>query len=500
MTEFTMQAALQERIKELTCLYSFSELIQQASETNLDAILEKVPNILAAGMQYPEDTVVSIHLADKTFYSDAWQDTPPYLLRQEFTSSTGSANTEIFGEILVGYTKPHTEADIGPFLAEEKTLLQTIASQLRGALITHSTQKTLEFQRKQLQTLFGAIDDIIYISDPDTYEILYINNTLELNWGNVLGEKCHQVLQGRSEPCPFCTNPKIFGESLGKAYVWEFQNEITKQWYRCADKAIMWVDGRMVRFEIAYNITQEKLFREQLKQLNKELDRSNKELEQFAYVASHDLQEPLRMVSSYTQLLKMRYGEILDDKAQKYIDYAVDGAIRMQGLINDLLMYSRVTTRGSDFKEIDSHSSLGIALSNLQMTIAEHKAIITNDDLPTLPADGEQIAQVFQNLIVNEIKFQGEEPPHVHISAELQNGFWTFSVTDNGIGFDMQYKDKIFIIFQRLHTRIEYPGTGIGLALCSRIIERHGGRIWAESEQNKGTTFFFTIPAQRNSP
>ena len=228
--------------------------------------------------------------------------------------------------------------------------------------------------------------------------------------------------------------------------------------------------------------------------LNQELKRSNEELEQFAYVASHDLQEPLRMVSSYTQLLADRYRDQLDEKARKFIHYAVDGAIRMQRLINDLLSYSRVTTRGGNMKNTDSHAALGIALSNLQKSIEESGALVSNGDLPRVRADESQLAQLFQNLIGNAVKFHGETLPRVHVEAEPDNRFWRFSVRDNGIGIDPQHRDRIFIIFQRLHSREQYEGTGIGLALCKRIVERHGGRIWIESTPGEGTTFYFTLP------
>jgi PAS domain S-box-containing protein len=225
-----------------------------------------------------------------------------------------------------------------------------------------------------------------------------------------------------------------------------------------------------------------------------DLERSNKELEQFAYVASHDLQEPLRMVSSYTQLLGQRYEGQLDEKAKKYIDYAVDGAIRMQRLINDLLTYSRVGTRGKPLEPTDAHAVLGEAVVNLAAAIEESGAMITNDDLPTVRTDASQLVQVFQNLLANAIKFRGAEPPRVHVSARDQGREWVFAVRDNGIGIERQYAARVFVIFQRLHTRQEYPGTGIGLALCKRIVERHGGHIWFESEPGTGSTFFFTVP------
>ena len=233
---------------------------------------------------------------------------------------------------------------------------------------------------------------------------------------------------------------------------------------------------------------------EQLKGTMKQLTRSNQELEQFAYVASHDLQEPLRMVASYVQLLAERYKDQLDDKAQKFIDYAVDGAMRMQILIQDLLSFSRVTTKGLSFALVDCNKVLQHVLLNHQVTLRNSGAEITYDPLPQVQGDAMQIAQVFQNLIGNAIKFCANVPPKIHVSAEELGDQWRISVQDNGIGIDPKYAEKIFIIFQRLHTREEYPGTGIGLALCKRIVERHGGEIGFQSETGKGTRFYFTLP------
>jgi PAS domain S-box-containing protein len=267
------------------------------------------------------------------------------------------------------------------------------------------------------------------------------------------------------------------------------------RWIGHVCRPIITPDGRCLgRRNGNRDITERKQAEEKLKAALADLERSNKELEQFAYVASHDLQEPLRMISSYTQLLAQRYEGQLDEKAKKYIDYAVDGAIRMQRLINDLLTYSRVGTRGNPLEPTDSHAVLGEALRNLAATIEENRAIIVNDDLPTVRADALQLTQVFQNLIANAIKFRSEDLPRVHVSARDKGREWVFSVADNGIGIDPQYAERLFVIFQRLHTRDEYPGTGIGLAVCRRIVERHGGRIWFESELGKGSTFYFTIP------
>lgn len=225
-----------------------------------------------------------------------------------------------------------------------------------------------------------------------------------------------------------------------------------------------------------------------------ELERSNSELQQFAYVASHDLQEPLRMISSYVQLLERRYKGKLDDDADEFIAYAVDGAKRMQGLISDLLQLSRFGTRERSLGAVDCEVVLDQALANLQTSIAACCAQVTHGPLPTVRADSTQLIQLFQNLVGNALKFRGTETQNIHVSAEPKNGKWLFSVRDNGIGIDPEHSDRIFGIFQRLHGRGEYPGTGIGLAICKKIVEGHGGQIWVDSEAGKGATFFFTLP------
>jgi light-regulated signal transduction histidine kinase (bacteriophytochrome) len=229
---------------------------------------------------------------------------------------------------------------------------------------------------------------------------------------------------------------------------------------------------------------------------NVDLKRSNEELEMFAYVASHDLQEPLRMVASYTQLLSRRYADKLDQDAQEFIHFAVDGATRMQQLIEALLEYSRVGTRSQQFTDVDMQQVMNGVMEDLAMRARETGAAVEFNALPTVHGDRVQLRQLLQNLVSNAIKFNGSGKPVVKVTAEAAPREWVFRVSDNGIGIEPQYRERIFQIFQRLHTRDEYPGTGIGLAVCRRIVERHGGKISVESEPGRGTTFSFTLPRQ----
>lgn len=264
-------------------------------------------------------------------------------------------------------------------------------------------------------------------------------------------------------------------------------------------------------FMISQEMKQRRQAEEQVRTLNKDLERrveertaelasqakdlarSNSELQQFAYVASHDLQEPLRMVASFTQRLAKRYAEKLDDDARDFINFAVDGATRMQTLISDLLNYSRVGTQSRPLEPTDSDAVLERVLDGLKLAIDDNQASITHDRLPLVLADPMQLGQLFQNLLTNAMKFQGEKPPQIHVSAQNIGKSWRFSFQDNGIGIAAEHAERIFIIFQRLHTKTEYPGTGIGLAICKKIVERHGGRIWIEPTAGGGTTFNFTI-------
>jgi PAS domain S-box-containing protein len=274
------------------------------------------------------------------------------------------------------------------------------------------------------------------------------------------------------------------------------------RWISVSGEPILDVDGRFTGYRgVGSDITARKQAEAELKRAHddlakkaEELQRSNAELEQFAYVASHDLQEPLRMVSSYTQLLTRRYNDKLQGDAQEFMHYIVDGAARMKQLIEDLLAYSRVGTKGKEFKPVSLEAPLKKAIGNLRAAIEESSAAVTWDPLPTVDADETQLAQLFQNLMGNALKFRGASVPRIHVAAADRDGEWQLTVADNGIGIEPQYFERIFMLFQRLHTMGEYPGTGIGLAICKKVVERHGGRIWVSSAPGEGSQFHFTLP------
>ena len=277
--------------------------------------------------------------------------------------------------------------------------------------------------------------------------------------------------------------------------------------YLRADGAVIWCEVAVAlvrdvygvpQYEVAIfdEVTDRKKAEARLREAHEELKRSNAELEQFAYVASHDLQEPLRMVASYAQLLGRRYEAKLDGDAREFMAYIVDGASRMKQLIEDLLAYSRVGTKGAEFKRVNAEDALKRALFNLRVAIQEAGAVVTNDPLPTLSGDEVQLGQLLQNLMSNALKFRSDSVPRIHIGVTESAKEYTFEVRDNGIGIEPQYYERIFMVFQRLHNKGEYPGTGIGLAICKKVVERHGGRIWVESRPGAGSSFYFTLPKE----
>lgn len=406
-----------------------------------------------------------------------------------------------------------------PYEIEDQVLLQNVANKISLALANHrlfseklneieerkSAQKELAAQQQMMRSVLETIPVGVWITDKSGKEILS-NKALRNIWGaDKLPDQGSDDTHACSAWLPengknidlikWSSERALLGESL-------FNQEVLIQCFDNSYKTILnsavpikddteEVQGAII---VNFDITDRKDYEMKLQQTLDELERSNRELEQFAYIASHDLQEPLRMVSSYTQLLEKQYKDQLDSRAVEYISFAVEGARRMQALIVDLLKYARVTTRAQAFELVDCNLVLREVISDLKMAIDENGAEIVSHDLPEIYADPTQFRQLIQNLIGNGIKFRSSKNPVINVSAVQEKSEWVFSVKDNGIGIDQKHFGRIFMLFQRLHEREKYPGNGIGLAVCKKIVERHGGRIWVESETSKGTSMFFTMP------
>lgn len=342
----------------------------------------------------------------------------------------------------------------------------------------------------ELNAILDAMSDYVCIID-GAHNIKYVNAIISRELGPVDGLKCHEYFHNLSGECAWCNNREVLSGSIVRQ---ERYIPRTGKTYDVMNTPLRNRDGSIDKLVILRDISERKHAEEELMQLSDELKRSNADLQQFAYAASHDLQEPLRVIAGFIKRLEKRYKDKLDEKAHEFIDYAVDGVSRMQMLIRDLLAYSQVETKGKRFTPTNCAEALEQALFGLQSAVEESGSEVTYDILPSVIADTSQLSRLFQNLIGNAIKFHGKDVPRIHVAAEHTGSEWVFSVRDNGIGIGPEYFDRIFVVFQRLHTREEYDGTGIGLAICKKIVERHGGRIWVESEPGRGSTFYFSIP------
>ena len=383
----TLAYNLNERVKELNCLYSIASIVE-IPDISLDEILLKIVNIIPPAWQYPDITCARIAIDKQEYKTSNYKET------KWKQAADIIVNGRKIGCIEVYYLEERVEIDEGPFFKEERSLITAISERLGRITNRVQTEKMVRQARDNLEK----------------------------------------------------TNSQL-------------------------------------HVEIAHR-----------KQISDDLARSNKDLEQFAYVASHDLQEPLRAVSGFVELLRRNLEKSLDAKTNEYMNFAIDGAKRMQSLISGLLEYSRVGTQGKKPKKTDSKEALDEAIARLATSIKESGAEINADGLPVVYFDDVQLSQLFQNLIGNAIKFRGDQPLRIHINATHQDAGWQFAVADNGIGIEPQYADRIFQIFQRLHGREKYPGTGIGLSICKKIVERHNGKIWVESKPGNGSTFYFTVP------
>ena len=363
-------------------------------------------------------------------------------------------------------------------------------------------EEALRQSERRFKLIAETIDEVFWMNDAELRNVLYVSSAYERIWGRPRSEAYknpRSFLDAIHPDDSEKTLAALAGLQTGLPFELEFrivQPDGTVVWIW--DRAFPVRDAAGKKLEcyvgIAQDITERKRLEQAILANSEKLARSNEELERFAYVASHDLQEPLRMVASFTQLLSKKYSGKLDETADRYINFAVDGAKRMQQLITDLLAYSRVNSKDLVSRPVECEAVVRGTLQNLRAAIDESGAVVECDPLPDLIADQVQLGQLFQNLIGNAIKFRGQAPPRVHIAAEDHGADWQFSVRDNGIGIDPKHADRVFQIFQRLHTREQYPGTGIGLAVCKKVVERHGGRLWVESQPGTGSNFLFTLP------
>ncbi len=387
-----------------------------------------------------------------------------------------------------------------PILHKEKVV------RVMGNLMDITEQKLTEQTLRLHEEITKNMSEGVYLIRLNDLKIVYTNPKFETMFGynqrEMIGKDV-SIVNAPTEKDPEVTAKEITTiiEKTGEWYgeIKNIKKDGTHFWCYAGCSLFDHAEYGKVIIAIHTDITKRKIAEEKLNKAYKDLERSNKELEQFAYISSHDLQEPLRTIYGYAELLESNYKGRLDTDADEFIEYITTGAKRMQQMINDLLALSRISTRGKEFVPVNIERILRIVTQNLQSLIDKNQAIITYDPVPTITADDSQMIQLFQNLIDNAIKFRREEIPKVHISCMRKNEEWLFSVKDNGIGIDKNQFKKLFIIFQRLHSREEYPGTGIGLAICKKIVERHGGRIWLESDIRVGSTFYFAIPIKLES-
>jgi signal transduction histidine kinase len=402
-------------------------------------------------------------------------------------------------------TKQATPIDVDKvYFRELKQLARSANSMLRAR------QKA----EQQLTTVFNTIDDVIYVSDPDTYELLFVNSKFEHQFGKgFLGEPCYQVLQGLDHPCEFCSNPKIFGENLGKVHNWELQNNTDKRWYGITNHAVQWHDGRMVRFEHARDITEQKLaeverknYQERLEQAveqrtheiqvkTDQLEQANRDLEGFSYSVSHDLRSPLRAIDGFLSILKDEYMGNLDDEGLRLFGIVQNNAHKMGDLIDDILAFSRAGRLELEKQQVNMNMLVKTVWDDVSNQQTNRNIEFRCHNLPSIEADPQALRQVLYNLLTNAVKFSAQSNPTViEVKGEEIDGYIRYSVIDNGVGFCEEYKDKLFVMFQRLHGMDEFEGTGVGLAIIKRFVQKHGGKVDAQGSPGKGATFTFDLP------
>jgi PAS domain S-box-containing protein len=517
----------QKRCLEIVCSPllsqdgSFQGIIEVARDITGQKQMTEEFNVLASIMQTVPDAVCSF---DRDGTIRIWNEGAERMLGYKREELIGmSVTTVIPGSeieyslaaldkkgVFTGYLSVRTAKDgrvvpvevSGVAIKDKDQNITSYASITRDITERNKTGEALRHSEEYFRAVTENASDIITILGADgaiRYESFSIERILGYGREELLGRDVFEFIH----PDDKSGSMKTFAEVMEKPSI-PLSLKV-----RFLHKNMTWRTLEVVGVNLLHNpavggivinsrdITKREEAEQQLKKTTDELARSNADLQQFAYVASHDLQEPLRIIESFVKLLARRYKDKLDDKAEEFIGFTIDGVRRMQDLIKDLLEYSRVGTKGINLKPVDFSLAADRAVLNLQSAIEESNAVITHDKLPSVMADASQLNSLFQNLFSNAIKFHGMEAPRIHVSAERKEDDWIFSVKDNGIGIKPSESERIFAVFQRLHGRGEYPGTGIGLAICKRIVERHGGRIWVESEPEKGSVFFFTIPDRK---
>jgi PAS domain S-box-containing protein len=358
---------------------------------------------------------------------------------------------------------------------------------------TTELEKAKEAMSAERQRLYDVLETLpVYVCLLDSdYHMPFANRYFRETFGESQGRRCYEFLFDRTEPCETCETCTVMKTRAPHHWYWTGPNGRD---YDIYDFPFIDTDGSFLILEMGIDITERKQAEDALRETLADLTRSNRDLEYFAYVASHDLQEPLRNVASTLQMLEKRQKGKLDGESSQLIYYAVDSARKMKALITDLLTYSRLTTRGKPFQAVDIQNVLDQSLHNVKSLIVERGAEVTHDEMPTVMGDATQLLQVFQNLIGNAVEFGPSQSPKIHVSVRSRGNEWIFSVKDNGIGIDGDYFDRIFVIFQQLSKKVPHQGTGMGLAIVKKIVERHRGRVWVESQVGSGSTFYFTIP------
>ncbi len=485
--EIQSREHLHDKIEKLASLYDICHdmmLLQSVEE-----LCKRIVNHIASAMHDSKVSIPVIEIDGRQFTTGQFDENVSKVLSAQII-----VNGTVCGQIYVFYKDNNT-----CFLPEEQSFLNTIADDLGLWLERKQQFDARETRLEEIKRIESALDSHAIIAITDRRgRITHVNKKFcELSQYSIeeLLGKDHRIINSGYHPKDFIRN---LWETIKAGNIWH--GNIRN---RAKDGSFYWVNTTIVPFmdqvgkpyqyvAIRTEVTKHKQLEQQMEAQVAELARSNDELEQFAYVITHDLQEPLRAITSFVQLLKKYCDDQLDEHADELIMHAVAGTKRMQILINDLLSYSQVDADQSPVT-VDCAIMIENILTDYSVIIGESNAVITYDALPIVKGVPSQLTQLFANLINNALKFQREQPPKIHISAEFKANVWVFSVADNGIGIETQHIDEIFRVFQRLHSQKEYTGTGIGLAICKKIVEYHGGRIWVESQPNQGSNFYFTI-------